>query len=75
MWTQVVGKTKLALAPFLNEWWGIGFQVTARGLTSGTIPFGQRVFQVDFDFLDHRSARLSTTDARSGSSSSRTGRN
>jgi len=54
MWTQVVGKTKLELAPFLNEWWEVGFSVTARGLTSGTIPFGQQVFQVDFDFLDHR---------------------
>jgi hypothetical protein len=54
MWTQVVGKVKLALAPFLNEWWNVAFTVTARGLTTGTIPDGHRVFQVDFDFLDHR---------------------
>jgi hypothetical protein len=54
MWTQVVGKVKLALVPFLNEWWQVAFTVTARGFTTGTIPFGHRVFQVDFDFLDHR---------------------
>jgi hypothetical protein len=56
MWTQVVGKVKLALSPFLNEWWNIGFVVTARGLTTSPIPSGQRVFQVDFDFIDHHLA-------------------
>ncbi|HEX8918725.1 MAG TPA: DUF5996 family protein, partial [Chloroflexota bacterium] len=54
MWTQIVGKVKLELVPFLNEWWEVGFTVTARGLTTSTIPFGHRVFQVDFDFLEHR---------------------
>jgi hypothetical protein len=54
MWTQVVGKVKLELMPFLNQWWEVAFTVTARGLTTGTIPFDHRVFQVDFDFLDHR---------------------
>src|SRR5579859_1854248 len=54
MWTQIVGKVKLELTPFLNEWWNITFAVTARGLTTSTIPFGQRMFQVDFDFIDHR---------------------
>ena len=53
MWTQIVGKVKLELVPFLNEWWQIGFTVTSRGLTTSTIPFGRRVFQVDFDFIDH----------------------
>jgi hypothetical protein len=54
MWTQIVGKVKLELVPFLNEWWEVGFTVTARGLTTSTIPYGRRVFQVDFDFIDHR---------------------
>ena len=54
MWVQIVGKVKLALVPFLNEWWQVAFTVTARGLTTSTIPLGRRVFQVDFDFLDHR---------------------
>src|SRR5207248_6118198 len=54
MWTQIVGKVKLELVPFLNEWWQVAFTVTARGLTTSTIPFGRRVFQVNFDFIDHR---------------------
>jgi len=56
MCTQVVGKVKLAFTPFLNEWWNIAFSLTARGLTTGLIPFGQQVFQVDFDFIDHHVA-------------------
>jgi Family of unknown function (DUF5996) len=54
MWTQIVGKVKLVLMPYLNGWWQVAFTVTARGLTTSTIPFGRRVFQVDFDFIDHR---------------------
>jgi Family of unknown function (DUF5996) len=53
MWTQIVGKVKLALTPFLNDWWNVTFRVTARGLTTSVIPTGRRVFQVDFDFIDH----------------------
>jgi Family of unknown function (DUF5996) len=66
MWTQIVGKVKLQLSPFLNEWWNVAFAVTARGLTTSTIPFGQRMFQVDFDFIDHRLA----IDTSTGSSRS-----
>jgi len=54
MWTQIVGKVKLELNPFLNQWWEVAFFVTARGLTTSTIPFGPRVFEVNFDFVDHR---------------------
>ena len=54
MWTQVVGKVKLALTPFLNDWWNVTLSVTARGLTTRTIPVGRRLFQLDFDFIDHR---------------------
>src|SRR5438105_6966351 len=53
MCLQIVGKVKLELTPFLNSWWNVTFTVTARGLTTSTIPFGQRMFQVDFDFIDH----------------------
>ena len=53
MWTQIVGKVKLELTPFLNEWWNIGLFVSARGLTTGPIPAGERIFEVDFDFIDH----------------------
>jgi len=54
MWLQIVGKVKLELTPFLNDWWNVAFRVTARGLTTATIPAGQRVFQVDFDLIDHQ---------------------
>src|SRR5215831_5433227 len=54
MWLQIVGKSKLELTPFLNDWWNVTFAVTARGLTTSLIPIGQRAFQVDFDFVDHR---------------------
>ena len=53
LWTQIVGKVKLELTPFLNEWWNIAFAVTPRGLTTGPIPAGDGAFAVDFDFVDH----------------------
>jgi Family of unknown function (DUF5996) len=53
MWTQIVGKVKLALAPFLNEWWQVAFHLTARGMTTGLIPYADRAFEVRFDFIDH----------------------
>ena len=54
LWTQVVGKVKLALAPLSNHWWGIVLFVTARGLTTGAMPYRDRVLQIDFDFCAHR---------------------
>ncbi len=53
LWTQVVGKVKLALAPLTNHWWGIVLFVTARGLTTGAMPCGSRALQIDFDFCAH----------------------
>lgn len=53
MWTQIVGKTRLALAPMVNHWWQVPLYVSARGLTTSAIPFNGRSFQVDFDFIDH----------------------
>ncbi len=54
MWTQVVGKTRLALCPRENHWWHVALHVTARGLTTTPIPHGARIFEVGFDFVDHR---------------------
>ncbi|MBN9461979.1 MAG: hypothetical protein J0H00_12245 [Burkholderiales bacterium] len=54
MWMQIVGKTRLALAPMENHWWQVALYVTARGLTTSVIPCEARVFSVEFDFLDHR---------------------
>jgi Family of unknown function (DUF5996) len=52
-WTQVIGKIRLARAPFINHWWQVPLYVTARGMTTSPIPDGGRTFQIDFDFLDH----------------------
>ncbi|MDT5295049.1 MAG: hypothetical protein QOJ76_1929 [Acidobacteriota bacterium] len=54
MWTQVVGKVRLAQAPLVNHWWQVPLYVTARGLTTSAMPYGERTFQIDFDFLDHK---------------------
>jgi len=53
MWMQIIGKVKLKLAPFINQWWEVAFYVTATGITTGPIPYLGEVFQVDFDFLHH----------------------
>jgi hypothetical protein len=53
LWTQVVGKVRLALSPPVNHWWSVALYVTARGLTTSPIPCGTRTFAVTFDFLDH----------------------
>jgi Family of unknown function (DUF5996) len=53
-WSQVVGKIRLAQAPLINHWWQVPFYVTCRGLTTSPMPYGARMFQIDFDFVDHR---------------------
>src|SRR5882762_8097086 len=63
MWTQIVGKVRLALSPWTNHSWHVTLYVTARGLTTSPIPFGARVFQIDFDFVDHL-LRVQTSDGR-----------
>jgi hypothetical protein len=54
MWTQVVGKIRTAQTPPLNHWWHSTLYVTPRGLTTTSVPYGDRLFQIDFDFIDHR---------------------
>jgi hypothetical protein len=53
LWTQVVGKIRLAHAPMVNHWWQVPLYVTCRGLTTSPIPYGGESFQIDFDFIDH----------------------
>ena len=52
-WTQIVGKTRLALAPMQNHWWQVVLYVTSRGLTTSPIPASDQTFEVGFDFIDH----------------------
>lgn len=54
MWTQVVGKVRLMQAPLVNHWWDVPLYLTSRGLTTSPIPHGDRTFEVDFDFVEHR---------------------
>src|SRR6266481_2536222 len=65
-WTQIVGKTRLALAPMQNHWWQVALYITARGLGTSPIPHGARTFEVDFDFVDHR-LLVRTSDGRTES--------
>ena len=60
LWTQIVGKIRLARAPWLNHSWHIALYVTARGLTTSPIPDGTNTFQIDFDFIEH-ALRISTS--------------
>jgi hypothetical protein len=61
MWSQIVGKTRLALTPLENHWWNVTLYVTPRGLTTSAIPFQQQSFEVEFDFLHHQ-LRISTSE-------------
>jgi len=54
LYCQIVGKIRLALTPRLNHWWNVTLYVSSRGLTTGPIPFGDDVFEIEFDFLDHQ---------------------
>ena len=54
MWTQIVGKVRLALSSPVNHWWHSALYVTARGLTTSRIPYGDRSFEIEFDFVGHR---------------------
>jgi hypothetical protein len=53
LWTQIAGKIRLAMTPWLNHSWHVTLYVNARGLTTGPIPVNGRSLQIDFDFIDH----------------------
>jgi hypothetical protein len=61
LWTQIVGKIRLAKSPWLNHSWHVALYVTPRGLTTSPVPDGARTFQIDFDLVDDR-LRIATSD-------------
>ena len=61
MWTQIVGKVRLRLTPVVNHWWNVPLYVTARGLTTSRIAYGERAFELWFDFIRHQLV-LETSD-------------
>jgi hypothetical protein len=54
MWSQIVGKTRLALAPMENHWWQVALYLTARGLTTSAMPHDENSVEVQFDFVSHQ---------------------
>ena len=54
MWTQIVGKIRMARSPWVNHSWGVTLYVTSRGLTTSPIPYENRTFEIDFDFIAHQ---------------------
>jgi hypothetical protein len=54
LWTQIAGKIRLALTPWVNHSWQVPLYVSARGLTTGPIPAGNEILEIEFDFLAHR---------------------
>ena len=54
MWTQIVGKTRLMLTPPENHWWNAALYVTPRGLSTWSIPYGDELFDIEFDFVNHQ---------------------
>jgi hypothetical protein len=61
MWTQIVGKVALAQAPPVNHSWGVALQPTSRGVSTLLLPYGERSFTIEFDFVDHQLV-IRTTD-------------
>jgi hypothetical protein len=54
MWMQIIGKIHRVQAPLVNHWWQVTLYVTRRGLTTSAIPCRSRVFDMEFDFVDHQ---------------------
>ena len=61
MWTQIVGKVRLALSPPVNHYWGCALYVSSRGLTTSPIPYANGTFEVQFDFISHTLEITSST--------------
>ena len=53
MWTQIVGKTRLALSPLQAQWWNVPLYVSARGLSTAAMPYGDEMLEIEFDFVSH----------------------
>ncbi len=54
MWSQIVGKVRLALSPKTNHWWEVPLYVNAVGLTTSAIPYAGGIFEIQFDFINHK---------------------
>jgi len=64
LWTQIIGKIRMTLSAPLNHWWHVSFYVNSRGLTTGAVPYGPGVFEIQLDFQKH-ALEISTSDGSS----------
>ena len=64
MWTQIVGKIRMQQTPLINHWWNVTLYVSARGLTTAAMPYQDRIFEIEFDFIDHQ-LRIECSDGAS----------
>ena len=63
MWTQIIGKIRLALSPWINHSWHVALYLTSRGLTTSPIPHGLHTFEIRFDFISHELRLLKSDGA------------
>jgi len=63
LWTQIVGKVRLTLSPWVNHGWQVPLYVTARGLGTSAIPVGNEILELEFDFIGHRLAARTSSGA------------
>src|ERR1700694_2553207 len=54
LWTQIVGKIRMVNTPWINHGWHVTLYISSRGLSTGSIPYGNDSFQIDLDFIDHQ---------------------
>ena len=66
LWTQIIGKIKIALCPPENHWWQTTFSVSSRGLTTRAIPYQSKIFEIEFDFCEHR-LKITTSEGKKAS--------
>ncbi|HUL57837.1 MAG TPA: DUF5996 family protein [Anaeromyxobacteraceae bacterium] len=66
LWTQVLGKVRMALTVPVNHWWHVTLRVSTRGLTTGPMPFGDRRYELELDLIDHRLVATSSDGAQRG---------
>ena len=66
LWTQIIGKIRMMLSPPLNHWWHVTLYVNSRGLTTGPVPYGPGIFEIQLDFQKH-TVEIATSEATNAS--------
>jgi hypothetical protein len=66
LWTQIVGKIRMTLSPSINHWWHVALYVNSHGLTTGPVPYGQGVFEIQFGF-QKQEVTIFTSEGRNAS--------